>query len=836
MKASMQWLRELTGIDASVDEVAQKLTAAGLEVEAIEHFDAPAAVVVGEVRSKEKHPDKDRLSIVRVFDGVREETVICGAPNVPGPGGRVLFARVGATLQLEDGTMLDIAERTIAGIASRGMICSESELRIGSGGDGIFVFDAQSPAPGTPLAEALPVGDQVLDIGLTPNRPDCLGHFGIARDLCALYGKSFVPPAVATPAHVARGLTVIAPSQTCVLPIDGGDADDSMEPGSFEGLGSFSVTLEDAHRCPRYAAAFVLNVTVGPSPFWVRYRLHVLGLRSRSNLVDATNYVMLATGHPLHGFDLESLRDRAIHVRCARNGERMKTLDDVERTLTGDDLLICDGQGPIAIAGVMGGEDSEIGESTRHVAIECAYFDPRSVRRTARRLGLHTDASHRFERGVDPNDALEVVARTAHLMAELGGGVALAEAIDVYPQPIARPTIRFELGRVQAVLGFEVAANRVRQVLTWLGCEVTSTGDAFEVAVPTWRPDLRREEDLIEEVIRIHGYEHVPSVVPPIRPSATGSPWASTFERRLKEAAAHVGLFEAINHAFVSPDDLKRARVPMTMVRLVNPLSEERSVMRTSLLPGLAASASHGLRRQASGVALFEVGRTFTPADGDLPTEHDRLGIFLAGHAQGPAAHRWIGGERPYDFYDLKGMVESVLAVLDADAKLEIMEAAPEWAHPRRCASLLVEREALGTVAELHPEVSDALGLEGSRGFYAEVDLGRLRQHVSASAARLAPALSRLPAVVRDVALVVESTHPAQCVADALREGGGELVESVTLFDLYQGDGVPPGKRSLGFRVVYRDPDQTLTDKRVDRAHRAAAESASRLYGAVVRG
>lgn len=841
MLASIQWLRELTGLELDIDELAEKLTNIGLEVDGIERFEAPEKVVVGQVRSKEKHPDKDRLSIVTVFDGTDEITVICGAPNVPEPGGHILFAQVGASLPLEEGGTMDIGERKIAGVVSRGMICSETELRIGSGSAGIFVFEDEPgltaiPKPGTPLAEALPVGDVVFEIGLTPNRPDCLGHIGIARDIAAVMGRPFEPPAVKAPPKVAAGVEAVVPAVPMRAPLrfDGQGETSAVDAA---GLGPFSVEIADPERCPRYGAAFVLGGQVGKSPFWLRYRLHVLGLRSRSNLVDVTNYVMLETGHPLHGFDLETLRGRKIVVRTATDGERMTTLDDEERTLSADDLLICDGEGPVAIAGVMGGEDSEIGEATRHVAIECAYFDPRSIRRTARRLGMHTDASHRFERGVDPNDVPYVLARTASLMAELGGGVALGEALDAYPAPIERRAITLRIPRLDALLGFSVPPATAQACLERLGCEVKADGDVLEVKAPTWRPDLAIEEDLIEEVVRVHGYEHVPALVPAIRPSRSGSPGPARFEREVKERVAGLGLYEAINHAFVAPGDLAKARAPEAVVKVTNPLSEERSVMRTSLLPGLATAAGHALRRQAPGACLFEVGRTIHPRDGgELPLERDTLAIFLAGVAHGPAGNAWIGGERAFDFYDLKGFVEAAIdALAGRSPALVPSDEVPSWAHPRRVGAIELAGERVGIAAELHPEVGEALGLEDHRGQYAELDLAKLREVITAAGVSRAPNLPKVPAVVRDVALLVDAEHTAGSVAAALAEGGGALVESVTLFDRYEGKGVPEGKRSLAFRLVYRDPKETLTDKVVDKAHRKAAEAAKARCGAELR-
>lgn len=842
MLASYQWLRELTGVDATPEQYAEKLTSLGLEVESMQHFDAPAKVVVAEVKQKEKHPKRDKLTIVQVDDGSGElQQVCCGASNVPEVGGKVLFAQLGASLTFADGTTLDIAERKLGGVASRGMICSEDELLLGSFGDGIFVFGVNTkgdgPAPGTPLAEALPVGDVVFEIGLTPNRPDCLGHIGIARDLAAAFGVSFERPAVKTPPAALENLSIVAEADRKALSFEQapqGAQYDGDVAELLSGAANFEVAIEDGERCPRYGAAFVLGVSAGDSPFWLRYRLHVLGHRSLGALVDATNLVMLESGHPIHGFDLQKLRGGRIEVRQAKEGESLTTLDEAERSLVADDLLICDGEGPVALAGVMGGANSEIGDGTQHVAIECAYFNPRSVRRTSRRTGLHTDASHRFERGVDPNDVPWVLSRAAALIAEVGGGVVVADAIDLQAKDIAPAKIQLRHDRVEKLLGVSIDADIARKVLTSLGCTITAESEeALWVEAPTWRPDLLREVDLIEEVARIHGYDHIPTRMPRVHPTLEGTAATITFERRLREAGVTAGLFEAVNFSFVSTEELAAARASTETVALANPLSEERSVMRTSLLPGLAKAAGHALRRQAGEVALFELGRTFAPGQELLPVETPMFGAFVAGRTRD-----WIGAERDLDTFDLKGYVE---ALVDAATGRQVELVVPEddgalhpALHPRRQAKVKVAGEFIGHLGELHPEVGDAFDLD-FRGQYAELDVHALRRAADAAGEPQASAPPRYPAVSRDIALLVDEAHTAAEVAEVLRGGGGELVESVTLFDLYRGDSLPEGKKSLALRLVYRDAEGTLTDKRVDKAHNAAAKAAKKKLGATPR-
>ncbi len=806
MHASHRWLSELSGVDASAEEVAERLTSAGLEVE---HLEAKGrgldGVVVAEVRGMRAHPSAEKLRLVTVFDGVAEQEVVCGAPNVPPPGNRIVFARLGATLP--GGFKLE--ERAIRGVVSRGMICSETELAIGEGGEGILVLGADDPgAPGTPVAEALGLEDTILTIGLTPNRPDCLGHVGLARELAVLYGVPFTPP-------TAPELTLGA--------------------GPIEGV---SVTIDDAQRCPRYGAALVLGGTVKPSPFWLRYRLHCLGLRPISNLVDATNLVMLEHGHPIHGFDLAKVRGRTIVVRTAREGETMATLDGALRRFVADDLLICDGEGPVAVAGVMGGAESGLEGSTRDVLIECAYFDPRAVRRTARRLGLHTDASHRFERGVDPNGVPRVLARAASLIASLGGGRVVTAAIDRVARPIAPASIRLRPAKVRALLGVDVPADATRRILEGIGARIASATDAeLTVEAPTFRPDLGREADLIEELARIHGYDAIPTTVPRVRPSSEGTPFEIRFLPQLRLAAAGAGLHEAIAYGFVAPAQLAAARVPTDAIALENPLSEERSVMRTSLLPGLAEAAARALRHGAREIRLFEVGRTFHRdgeggADAALPTERRRIALVLAGEHRAA-----LGSERAFDFYDGKGAVDAILGTVGASYEVTLDEAlatSAPYLHPRRRAAVRIAGTLAGHVGELHPDVAEALDL-GARAVYAELDVDRLVAALRDAGDPRAPELPRFPATTRDVALLVDD---ALAMADAqavLAAASKPLGESVELFDLYRGESLPAGKKSLAFRIVYRDAEGTLTDKQVDKAHQKVLEAARRELGATLR-
>jgi phenylalanyl-tRNA synthetase beta chain len=807
MRASYNWLKELTGVDAPAAEVAERLTAAGLAVDAVEaHGEGLDGVVVAEVRASRAHPKRDKLSLVTVFDGEGEVEVVCGAPNVPAPGGRVLFARVGANLP----NGLTIEPRKIAGTPSAGMICSEAELHIGHDADGIVVLGEADPGePGQPIAEALGLRDWVLELDLTPNRPDALGHVGIAREVALLFGTE--PRLPSGPALEWAAGAVQVPE-----------------------VGEVRVDIADPARCPRYGAALVTDVRVGPSPLAVRHRLHVLGVRALSNLVDATNLILLEWGHPIHGFDLERVRGRRIAVRLAHEGEQMPTLDGVTRTFTGDDLLICDGEGPVAVAGVMGGEESELRDDTRAVLIECAYFAPRSVRRTARRLGMHTDASHRFERGVDPGAVRAVLARAADLLARMGGGRVLSQAVDAHPAPVEPHRIPFRPARASSLLGSPVPTDEATRWLEGIGCQVAvSSSDALEVVAPTWRPDLAREVDLIEEVTRLRGYDAIPTTVPRVRPSKQGSAPMVGFVRQARGFAAAAGLHEAMGYAFLAQRELELARVATEAVALKNPLSEERAVMRTSLLPSLLGAAGRAQRRQVGRIRLFEVGRTYHPTAEPLPEERRWLSFLLLG-----SRPRWIGEGEPMDFYDGKGVVEAILRPLlgvpPEALQDDTLPLAAPFLHPKRCASIHAGGERVGCLGELHPEVTEAFDIVG-RPIYAELSLGALFQVRGRLGEPQARPLPRFPAVTRDLALIVAEDHPAGTISDTLREAGGGLVESVALFDLYRGAPVPAGHRSLAFRVTYRDQNDTLTDRQVDEVHARLARRATEVFGATLR-
>lgn len=822
MKASYLWLRELLpSLIASPKEVAERLTGAGLEVEgSTEYGKGTETCLVVKVTAVRPHPTKSGLRLVTVERGDAQlQEVVCGAPNVPDPGGLVVLAPLGAHLPAKN---LTIAPRAIAGVTSEGMLCSEAELGLSEEQAGIIVLPEGTAAPGTPFAKAVPnARDTVFEIGLTPNRPDGLGHVGLARELAALYGIGFAMPKVGVPAKTADALL-----NDLVL-----------------------ITVADAERCPHYGGAGAIDVTIAPSPLWLRYRLQALGVRSISNVVDITNLVMLEYGHPMHAFDLDlvgvdSSGKPRIDVRRAKEGETIKTLDGVERKLVADDLLICDGKGPVALAGVMGGESSEIRSSTKRVLYECAWFDPRGVRRTARRHAMHTESSHRFERGVDPGDIAAVLDRAVALTTTLAGAKAVKGRVHVQgarsegePSPIPRRELRFRAHRVRDVTGVDVPFAESIAILERLGCEAVSAADANEcsVIVPTHRPDLQREADLVEEVIRVHGMEAVPSELPPIHASRDVG-GREELGRRAKEICASLGLSEAITFSFTSPKVLEILGAPPAAVRLENPMADYQNVLRTTLLVGLLDAVKNARRHGERDVREFTVGPVFltagnasSSADQDLPSERLRVAFAIAGNRP-----TWLEKDKPFDVWDAKGYALEIARRLSGQVptlKQASREEAPKHLHPRGAAFLDVGGTRVGSFGPLHPDAVDALELDGEV-FVFEMEIDAFAGGPKAPA--FAP-IPRFPSSARDVALVVKDGIPAGDVEAAVREAAGPLMESVRLFDRFVGGQVPPGHASLAFRVVYRSAEGTLTDAEVDKAHAQVVAKTTAKFGATLR-
>ncbi len=778
-RVSYRWLAEWVDLPP-VEELARRLTAVGLEVEAVERTGGQlAGVVAARIVEAAPHPNADKLSVTRVDAGGGELlTVVCGAKNWQ-VGDVVPLATVGTTLP--GGARIERAR--LRGVESHGMLCSARELGIDADARGLLLLP-RTVAPGTPLAKALDLDDVLLEVNVTPNRPDALSHLGIAREVAAAFGCRVRPPRA-------------APRE-----------------GERPAAEAVQVRIDAPDRCHRYAARVVEGVTIGPSPRWLAARLEACGIRSISNVVDVTNFVLLELGHPLHAFDLDRVAGRQIVVRTARPGERITTLDGKERTLDPEDLLVADRDRGSALAGVMGGGDSEISAGTTRVLVEAAWFAPEGVRRTSRRHGLKTEASYRFERGADPGMVIPALDRCAQLVAELAGGTILRGVVDAHPRPFHPVEVPLRWARPRELLGMEVSRAESERTLAALGFEErAASGEGARFAVPSWRQDVSIEEDLVEEIVRARGYDAIPETLPRPGIETPAAPRELEAVARVREALEAAGFSEAVNFSFVAAADLAALGEEAGAVPLRNPISAELAVMRTSLLPSLLRDVALNLRQRVDDVRLYEIARTYSAAagEGDAPAaEALQVGGALVGRRQ-PAG--WAVGREPVDLYDAKAAVEAVAAALGvADLRWEPRRAA--WGHPRVTAAVLSGGACLGVVGELHPRVAAAFGLP--RGVLAF----QLAVEALVARASLVPRFAgvpRFPAVLRDVAVVVADEVAAEAVAVAIR--AEPLVEAVTLFDVYTGAPVPAGRKSLAFALRYRAADRTLTDAEADAAH-----------------
>ncbi|MGE4532218.1 phenylalanine--tRNA ligase subunit beta [Halomonas sp.] len=793
MKFSEQWLREWVSPQLGTQALADQITMAGLEVDAVAPVAATfAGVVVAEVLERTPHPDADKLSLCRVDDGSGEPVqVVCGAPNVAA-GQRVPFARVGAVLPGD----FKIKKAKLRGQESRGMICSASELGLEEEtSPGILELPGSAPV-GEDFRAWLGLDDHTIEVDLTPNRGDCLSLKGLAREV-----------------GVLNRLPVTGPEVVAV-------------PATHDE--TFPVRVEDGERCPRYLGRLIKGVDVAAeTPLWMVERLRRGGVRSIDPVVDVTNYVMLELGQPLHAFDRANLHG-AVIVRLAREGERLVLLDGQEVSLDASTLVIADERGPLAIAGVMGGEHSGVSAETRDIFLESAFFTPLAVAGQARTYGLHTDASHRFERGVDPLLAREAAERATALLLEIVGGEAgpLVEVAHAEHLPASR-RVMLRAARLEQALGKALPAAEVGEILERLGLVVEAGESGWEAAVPSWRFDLAIEEDLIEEVARIHGYNRLPVRRPQARLGLRPDHEARTPLGRLRRQMVARGYQEAVTYSFVAPE-LQKALLPEAVSPvLANPISSDLSVMRASLFPGLVRALQHNLNRQQSRVRLFETGLVFRGELDDL-AQVPMLGALACG-ARDPEG--WAAGRERVDFFDLKGDLESLLA-MGGEADAWRFEPAQHPAlHPGQSARLLHRGEEAGWIGTLHPAVRAELGLKVDAVLF-EVRLDALTQ---GRVPAFTP-LSRYPEVRRDLAFLVDEDLPVQALLDTLRGQAGEWLGECRLFDVYQGKGVPEGRKSVALGLTWQHPSRTLNDEEINELVDAIVNESRQHLGAELRG
>jgi phenylalanyl-tRNA synthetase beta chain len=830
MRVPYAWLREYCDPGLTAVEIAERLDLTGTELERIERVGVTSAdgFVVGKVLSAEQHPDADRLKVCAVDVGDDEpSTIVCGAPNVAA-GQTVPVALPGSTMP--DGTKLGKAK--LRGVESHGMICAEDELGLGDRHAGIMVLDDEIPA-GTPLADALPIADEALELEITPNRPDCLAVYGIAREV-----------------HAATGATLAEdPAATDAEPRGGDRAEDHA-----------TVEIADPDVCLRFTARVFEDVRIAPSPLWLRQRLIAAGQRPIDNVVDITNYVMLLIGQPMHAFDLDAVRGSKIVVRRARAGETMTTLDDVERTFEASMALVCDAEGPSGIAGIMGGRISEVSGSTTRVLMEAATWVGPNVLKTSKALGLRSEASTRFEKQLHPDQAVAAQRLAARLMVELAGARLVPGTIDAYPQPAVPRVVTLGFDRLERMLGVRIEEAKVERILTSLGfgCESDSPfegagGDGLAVTVPPWRDaDVRREADLVEEVVRIYGLDKLPTTLPARERAVGRLTHGQRLRRRLEDALRDRGLDEVVAWSFTAPETLEKLRLADAgVLTLSNPLSEDHSAMRPLLLPGLLDAARRNAAHGSGAVALFESAHVYAPDGGlDAPDGSPRGATpaverhRLAGLVTESSPATWRSAAGAADFYAAKGYVEALLSVAGLELVVEPAGDLP-FLHPGRAGRAFAAAGPVGEgsdddagivevgwIGELHPLVAREWDLDRAAAFELDADLlAELTDGVLATYEDV----TSFPAVLQDLAVVAPSDVSAAAVEATVAGAGGELLVSTGVFDVYEGEQVGEGKRSLALRLEFRAADRTLTEEEVVE-RRQAIEAALKQIGGRIRG
>jgi len=778
MKASLKWLRDYVDIKLTIGELAERLNMAGLEVKGI-------------------------LTTGGTWDNVVIGEVVCGAPNIS-LGQRVTFAHIGARLiDPHTGEAIVLKPAKIRGVASEGMVCSEKELGISESHEGILVLPPEAPI-GVPLGAYL--GDVVLDLDITPNRPDCLSIIGIAREIAALTGEPLRLPKI----HYEE---------------------------TEESIDSFaSVDIVDPDLCPRYCASLIIGIKIAPSPSWLQQRLNSCGMRPINNVVDVTNYVMLEYGQPLHAFDYHKLKGRQIIVRRAGNSETITTLDGSERTLNADILVIADKEEAVAVAGIMGGLNSEVTDRTDTILLESANFNQATIRRGCSRLQFQSEASIRFDKGLNSGLPLLPLKRATQLLLELAGGRAAKGIIDVYPAKSKPKLISLTTREVKRLSGLKVNIEEILKVLKALGfeCREGDSGSQISVSVPYWRSDIKCSADLVEEVVRIIGYEKVPitrlgSPLPQQKSILSPSARQSNLKEKLRNILTGLGFQEILTYSLVSLEKLQKLfpklELKVLPLKVANPMTKEQEYLRTSLRAGLLSTLSHNQKFEQAGIRLFEIGKVFLPQGKDLPEEKEMLCAVLSG----PRAElSWQADREPLDFFDAKGVVENILNQLGLKASFENSD--DEGLLPMRGANIIVGDDRIGVLGELHPKVAQAFELSGATCLI-EIDLEKLLTKISGT--KEYQPIPRFPSVTRDISLVVDEQVSYRTVENIIRNF--TLVTQITLFDLYRGEQIAEGKKSFAIRIVYQSPSNTLTDEEVDQTQEQMLAKLHQELGATLR-
>jgi len=799
MKVPFSWLKDYIALDKSPSEIAEILTMQGLEVESIESFSPTFKnVVVGKVVGCEKHPNADQLQVAAVTDGDQVYQVICGAPNCR-EGLVTAFCRIGGSLEDEEGKVFQVKKAKIRGVESFGMLCSPKELQISNDHSQIIELPGDVTV-GADMTDFY--SDHVLDIAITPNLGHCANMIGVARELSAVLGVPYQRP-------------------------EGKPREDSGT--KTENL--LTIQVHDFEKCPRYSCRIIEGVKVGPSPMWLQEKLTHAGIRPVNNIVDVTNFVLMETGQPLHAFDFDKIQGQQIHVRSAKEGEATKTLDGKNRTLCEGFIVICDQSRPVALAGVMGGEDSEVSDQTTRVLLESAYFEPGSIRKASKHYGLSSDASRRFERGCDPNQTVPSLQRATALIQEVAGGTVPQGIVDVKEKEFSPQIIHCRVAKTNEILGLLLSPGEVEEVFKKLEFSTSwADPETLSVEVPTYRADVSGEYDLIEEVARIYGYQNIPKEIALHRMSE--SPHSPIFlvERQVRERLVAEGLQEIITCDLVSPDQVKLIEnevIPTeTVIQVMNPTSVDQSVLRPSLMPGMLQVVKYNLDRQIQNLSLFEVGRIHIK-EGDQFKEQSVVGLLLTGDVR---PHHSQEKTRDADFFDLKGMSENFLRSLCVNSP-QFTKSDLHIFHPGRQASINVKGVVVATLGEVHPSITRKLGI-GQRVYYAEFNLHDIMEVREGQ--KKMESVPQYPSSVRDWTITMVEEEPVESVFSAVKSLKSELLEEMTLTIIFRSERIGSHHKNVTFRFVYRDKAKTLSQEEVDAEHSRLTEETLKLLGKAV--
>lgn len=801
MKFTLNWIKDYIDFDISPEELSDRLTMAGLEVEAVEYQGKGLeTVVTAQILDLKPHPDAEKLSLCKVTDAENNYDIVCGATNMK-TGDKVALAKIGAKLppspQFPEG--LKIKKAKIRGEVSEGMLCAENELGLGEESEGILIL-SESAKVGNTIVDELGLNDVVFEVGITPNRPDCLSVIGVAREVAALLGKTVKYP------------------------------DSSVSESGDQINNIAKVELLDPEKCPRYSCRVIQNVKIGPSPSWLKTRIESSGIRSINNVVDVTNFVLLELGQPLHAFDFDLLEECRIVVRAAEDGEIITTLDDVERKLTENDLLICDGKRPVALAGVMGGANTEVSQKTKNVLLESAYFDPITIRKTSKTTGLRSESSYRFERGVDPNAIVNALDRAAELIRELADGEMAKGAIDEYPTPIKPLEVKLSLDRANRVLGTDISSEELIKIAKGLEFEnLDSSKGEFTFRIPTFRVDITREIDLIEEIARLYGYDNISATLPSVTMKSDTVHIHKFAQNKLKEILISSGFYEVINYSF-EDNELLSLFNKTDVLKILNPLTTESSVMRTSLVPGLIKNVILNLNHQEQDIRLFEIGKAYLPIENsELPNEITKIAATATGKR---TPEFW--GKEEFDFFDFKSILEKgfeALMIWD-DVKFENAQEI-RFLHPGKSAKLVIDNVEIGYMGELHPDLNEKL--EISKKLYVlEIDLDKTTTFSKEKSKSFKP-LPKFPSVRRDIALIIDESTPVGKILEEIDKIKSDLIEDAAIFDVFTGSPVEEGKKSVAVSLHLRAADKTLAEEEINKVQEKTLKKLGLALGAELR-